>query len=100
MPTYEHARERRRITVSGAEIEAAYEADQNWREVRELTPKQGLQADARAIGLDDSGTVQELTARIDEKVAELLKQAAELDIDADKLPAVELLAAVDAKLAE
>jgi hypothetical protein len=69
-------------------------------ESEKLTPKQLLQADARAIGLDDSGTVPEITARIDEKVAELLKRAAELDIDADKLSAVDLLAAVNAKLAE
>jgi len=98
--TYEHAREGRRINVSGAEIEAVYVADQNWREVRELTPKEQLQADARALGLDDSGTVAEITARFDAKVAELIVQAKELEIDVDNLSAVELLAAVDAKLAE
>jgi hypothetical protein len=68
-------------------------------EPAKLTPKQKIQVDARALDLDDSGTVDEITARIDAKVAELLKQAAELGIDADKLTAVELSAAIDAKLA-
>lgn len=71
MPTYEHVREGRRINVSGAEVEAAYAADQNWCEVRELTPKQQLQADARGLGLDDSGTVPEIEARIAEHKANL-----------------------------
>lgn len=100
MPTYEHVREERRINVSGEVVEAAYQADPAWRLVEQLTPKQQLQADARALGLDDSGTVPEITARIDTKVAELLAQAKELEIDADELSPVELLAAVDAKLAE
>jgi hypothetical protein len=98
--TYEHVREGRRITVSGAVAEEAYAADQNWREVKELTPKERLQADARELGVDDSGTVPEITARFDAKVAELIVQAKELEIDVDKLSAVDLLAAVDAKLAE
>jgi hypothetical protein len=65
-----------------------------------LTPKEKLQADAAALGLATDGTVAELTARIDAKVAELREQAKEVDIDDDQLSAVELLAAVDAKLAE
>ncbi|HEU5475701.1 MAG TPA: hypothetical protein VFV67_34100 [Actinophytocola sp.] len=79
-----------------------------WRELPEderpapakSTPKQALQADAAALGLETEGTVKELTERIDAKVAELRKQAAELGIDDDKLSAVELSAAIDAKLAE
>jgi len=67
---------------------------------KELTPKERLQADAAGLGLAVDGTVKELTDRIDAKVAELLKQAAELDIDADTLSAVELAAAIEAKLAE
>jgi hypothetical protein len=69
-------------------------------EPRRLTAKEQLQVDAGALGLDTSGTVAELTARIDAKVAELLTQAKELGIDGDKLSGPELLAAVDAKLAE
>lgn len=79
-----------------------------WREVddpgtaaaKPLTPKQRLQVDAEALGLSTDGTADELTARIDAKVAELLTQAKELGIDGDKLSGPELLAAVDAKLAE
>ncbi|WP_460407319.1 hypothetical protein, partial [Actinophytocola sediminis] len=69
MPVYEHktATPRRQITVSGAEAEAAYDANPAWRLFVEerITPKQLIQIDARAIGLDDSGTVAEITARID-----------------------------------
>lgn len=65
-----------------------------------LTPKEQLQADASALGLGADGTVAELTARIDEYVVELRKQAAELGIDDDKLTAVELSKAIEAKLAE
>ena len=36
----------------------------------ELTPKQKLQAEARRLGVDDSGTMAEIQARIDEKKAE------------------------------
>ena len=81
------------------------DADNNWREVNDpnvekpLTPKERLQADAAALGLSTDGKSDEITARIDAHVAELLKQAAELEIDADKLTAVELAAAIDAKLA-
>ncbi|GLW91783.1 hypothetical protein [Actinokineospora globicatena] len=73
-----------------------------WRagSVKSPSPKELLQEDAVALRLDTSGTAAELTARIDAKAAELLAQAAELDIDADKLTAVELAAAVEAKLAE
>lgn len=105
MATYEHVREERRITVCGAEVEAAYAADQNWREVeavKELTPKERLQADAAALGLDTSGTVADLTARIDEhqaKLADLQKQADELDLDTTG-SVDELQARIDAKLAE
>lgn len=88
----------RRLVEDGAD---------DWREVgdavqvqQQLTPKQRLQADAESLGLDTSGTKEELTERIDAKVAELREQAKELDIDDDKLSAVELQAAVDAKLAE
>lgn len=35
-----------------------------------LTPKQKLQAEARELGLDDSGTSAEIQERIDEKKAE------------------------------
>jgi hypothetical protein len=103
MATYVHVRERRRITVSGAVAEEPYLADPAWRlvePVKEPTPKERLQADARALDLDDSGTMPEIIARIDAKADELRKQAAELEIDADKLSAVELLAVVDAKLTE
>ncbi|MBP2331232.1 hypothetical protein JOF56_011617 [Kibdelosporangium banguiense] len=65
-----------------------------------LTPKEKLQADAAALGLATDGTVADLTARIDTKVAELREQAKELDIDGDKLSAVELQAAIDAALAK
>ncbi|MDQ3578182.1 MAG: SAP domain-containing protein [Actinomycetota bacterium] len=37
---------------------------------KELTPKEKLQADAEALGLDTSGTVAELTARIEATLAE------------------------------
>lgn len=67
---------------------------------KEPTPKERLQADAAALGLDPTGTVAELTARIDAEVAELRKQAAQLGIDDDNLSAVELSAAIDAKLTE
>ncbi len=69
-------------------------------EPKRLTPKEALQADAEALGLDVDGTKDELTARIDAKVAELLTQAAELEIDAENLTSVDLAAAIEAKLAE
>lgn len=65
-----------------------------------LTPKQQLQAEAEALGLAADGKADEIKARIDAKVAELREQATELEVDADNLSPVELLAAVDAKLAE
>src|SRR6187431_2469630 len=71
-----------------------------WREVEEpkpLTPKQRLQQDAAALGLSADGTADEITARVDAKVAELRKQAGELKIDAGDLSPVELAAAIDAK---
>ncbi len=103
MATFEHKRTKRRMTVSGADAEAAYTANPVWRllsEEKPLSPKERLQADAEALKLSTDGTVAEITARIDEYVADLLKQAAELGIDADKLTAVELAAAIEAKLAE
>lgn len=103
MATYEHKRTGRRMTVSGATAEAGYAANPMWRLVAEekpLTPKQQLQADAAALGLSTDGTVDEITARIDEHVVELREQAAELGIDDDKLTAVELSKAIEAKLAE
>jgi hypothetical protein len=103
MPTYEHKRTGRLMTVSGAAAEAGYEANPEWRllpEQKPLTPKQKLQADAEALGLSVEGTADEITARIDEHAVELRKQAAELGIDDDKLTAVELSKAIEAKLAE
>lgn len=103
MAVFRHKRTGREMSVSGAAVEAAYAANSSWRlvvEPRQLTPKQRLQADAETLGLSTDGTVDELTARIDAKVAELLKQAKELGIDGDTLSGPELLAAVDAKLAE
>lgn len=102
MPTFEHKRSGRRITVSGADAEAAYAANVEWRllpEEKPLTPKERIQQDAAALGLSTDGTVPEITARIDAHVADLLKQAGELGIDANELTAVELAAAIDAKLA-
>ena len=102
MPEFEN-RKGRRINVSGGAAEAAYAADGEWKlvvEAKPLTPKQRLQVDAEALGLSTDGTVDELTARIDAKVAELLAQAKELGIDGDTLSGPDLLAAVDAKLAE
>jgi len=69
-------------------------------EPKRLTPKEQLQVDAEALGLSTDGTKDELTARIDERVAELRAQADELDIDAGELSPVELAAAIEAKLAE
>lgn len=37
---------------------------------KELTPKEKLQADAAALGLDTSGTIAELTSRIEAKLGE------------------------------
>lgn len=102
MATFEHKRSGRRMTVSGTDAEAGYAANAEWRllpEEKPLTPKERLQADAATLGLSTDGKADEITARIDAHVAELLKQAAELEIDADKLTAVELAAAIDAKLA-
>ncbi|ALG07661.1 hypothetical protein [Kibdelosporangium phytohabitans] len=65
-----------------------------------LTNKERLQADATALGLDTGGTVAELTERINAKVAELRKQAGELNIDTDELSPAALLAAIDEKLGE
>lgn len=65
-----------------------------------LTPKERLQADAAALGLSTEGKVDEITARIDALVAELRKQAAELEIDDENLSAVDLQKAIEAKLAE
>ena len=64
------------------------------------TPKEKLQADAAALGLEIDGTIPVLTDRIEAKVAELRKQAAELGMGDDQLSAVELLAAIDTKLSE
>ncbi|GLZ34887.1 hypothetical protein Lesp02_70740 [Lentzea sp. NBRC 105346] len=69
-------------------------------EEKPLTPKERIQADAAALGLSTDGTVAEITARIDAHVTDLLKQAGELGIDANELPAVELAKAIEAKLAE
>ncbi|MDT7786372.1 MAG: hypothetical protein QOF58_4791 [Pseudonocardiales bacterium] len=91
------------MTVSGAAAEAQYDADPSWRLVAEEkppTPKQRIQQDAAALGLSGDGTVDEITARIDVHVADLLKQAGELGIDANELTAVDLAAAIEAKLAE
>lgn len=63
-----------------------------------LTPKQQLQADARALGLDDKGTVDDLTERISARTA-LVEQARELELD-DTGTDEELRAWIDAKLAE
>ncbi len=75
-----------------------------WSDVDEmlkpLTPKEALQRDAAALGLDTAGTIVDLTARIDAHVVELLKQATELGIDAENLSAVDLASAIEAKLAE
>ena len=65
-----------------------------------LTPKEKLQAEAAALGLDTDGTIPVLTDRIDTKVTELREQAKELGIDGETLSPVELLAAIDAKLAQ
>ncbi|ACU35593.1 hypothetical protein [Actinosynnema mirum] len=103
MPEFEHIASGRRMTASGAEVEAAYEADGEWQRVQEpvkLTPKQQLQADAVALGLETEGTADELKARIGERLAVLREQAAELDIDGEDLSTVELAAAVDAALAK
>lgn len=103
MPTFEHKRTGRLMTVSGDAAEAGYAANPEWRlyvEPKPLTPKEQLQADAEALGLATDGKADEITARIDEHVVELRKQAAELGIDDDKLTAVELSKAIEAKLAE
>jgi hypothetical protein len=68
--------------------------------VKPLTPKEALQEQATLLGLDTAGTIAELTDRIDAKVVELREQAAELEIDDDTLSAVDLAAAIEAKLAE
>ncbi len=102
MATYEHVREQRRITVSGEVVEAAYEADQSWRLVEQLTPKQQLQAEAGALGLDTGGTVADIEARIAEhqaKLVDLQKQAADLDLDTEG-SVDELAERIAAKLAE
>lgn len=49
-------------------------------EPAKLTPKEQLQADARALGVDDSGTVAEITERIEKRKA-LVEQARELELD-------------------
>jgi hypothetical protein len=63
-----------------------------------LTAKEKLQAAARELGVDDSGTVPEITERVEKRRA-LLAQAAELGVDATGTDE-EITARVDAKLAE
>ncbi|WP_439377481.1 hypothetical protein [Amycolatopsis lexingtonensis] len=63
-----------------------------------LTAKEKLQAEARELGLDDAGTVLEITARVEKRRA-LLAQAAELGVDATGSDE-EITARIDAKLAE
>jgi hypothetical protein len=63
-----------------------------------LTAKEKLQAAARELGLDDSGTVPEITERVEKRRA-LLAQAAELGVDATGSDE-EITARIDAKLAE
>lgn len=67
-------------------------------EPAQLTPKQKLQAEARELGVDDSGTVPEITERVEKRRA-LLAQAAELGVDAAGSDE-EITARIDAKLAE
>ncbi|WP_372659922.1 hypothetical protein [Amycolatopsis kentuckyensis] len=63
-----------------------------------LTAKEKLQAAARELGVDDSGTVPEITERVEKRRA-LLTQAAELGVDATGSDE-EITARIDAKLAE
>lgn len=83
--------------VAGADDASDYDPDAG---PKRLTPKEQLQVDAEALGLSTDGTKDELTGRIDAKVAELRKQAAELEIDAGDRSPVDLAAAIEAKLAE
>lgn len=62
-----------------------------------LKPKQKLQAEARELGVDDSGTADEIKARIEAR-RDLLKQAAELGVDTEGSDD-EIRARIDAKLA-
>ncbi|WP_018682184.1 hypothetical protein [Actinokineospora enzanensis] len=79
---------------------------EGWREVADpgKAPKgktKGMwQADAEALGLDTSGTIPELVERINARIVELNEQAAELGVDPTGLTAVELAAAIEAKLGE
>ncbi|AUI56788.1 hypothetical protein [Amycolatopsis sp. BJA-103] len=63
-----------------------------------LKPKQKLQAEARELGVDDSGTADEITARIDAR-RELLTQAAELGVETEGSDD-EIRARIDEKLAQ
>lgn len=95
MATYEHKRTGRRMTVSGADAEASYNANPMWRRVADpkpLTPKEQAQADAAALGLSADGKVDEIKARVEAKVAELRELAVLLGIDADSMSVVELAA--------
>lgn len=63
-----------------------------------LTPKEKLQLEGLELGVDISGTVPEITARVEKRRA-LLAQAAEVGVEATGSDE-EITARIDAKLAE
>ncbi|MEA5367724.1 hypothetical protein VA596_49895 [Amycolatopsis sp., V23-08] len=67
-------------------------------EPAQLTPKEKLQAEARELGVDDSGTVPQITERVEKRRA-LIAQAAEVGVEATGTDE-EITARIDAKLAE